>query len=89
MALYTIDHVEGDWVILEDETARAFNVPKAWLPESLREGDVVRFQIDQGSSTGSTLLHVSIAPEERAERLRSSKERRARIPAGPKGDVSL
>lgn len=89
MALYTIDRIEGDWVILEDESARTFNVPKAWLPESLRQGDVVRFRVDHGSEAGATLLHVSSAPEERAERLRSAEERRGKISTGPKGDVSL
>ena len=89
MSLYTIDRVEGDWVVLEDEGARTFQVPKSWLPESFREGDVARVQKHPNSTPTQIVLDVSFAPEERAQRRQSADKERGGIPQGPKGDFSL
>ena len=86
---YTIDRFEdGGWAVLEDSQVRTFTIPRAWLPPSTREGDVVRCQRrdDDGSSRWVlfTLDHTS-----RAERLDRARELRDSLPRGPKGDVSL
>ena len=86
---YTIDRFEdGDWVVLEDPRARTFTIPRAWLPSTAREGDVVRcVLLDDAAGSRSVLFELDSAA--RAEQLARARELRDQLPRGPKGDVSL
>lgn len=76
-------------MVLEDYSGRTFQVPRAWLPTTMREGDVVRIQIEPVSVDGSVVIRVEPAPDARAEQLRAAEQTRSKIPRGPKGDISL
>lgn len=39
--IYTVDRMEGDWAVLEDEGRKMSDVPLAQLPAGLREGDLL------------------------------------------------
>lgn len=39
--MFIIDRFEGDWAVIEFE-GRTFNIPKDLLPQSTREGDVIK-----------------------------------------------
>ena len=88
MASYVLDRFEGtDWAVLEDSGGRTFNIPKAWLPESVREGDVLRVDTQLGADIHG--LRIRIDEHVREERLSNAGMRRDRLPKGPKGDISL
>jgi hypothetical protein len=85
---YTIDRLEnGEWAVLEDEQGRTFTVPRAWLPGGVREGDIIAVSDAPGGD--ARLLRFVIDQHERDERLAEARRRRAQLPRGPKGDVSL
>lgn len=88
MPLYTVDRFEGpDWALLEDETARALRVPRNWLPVDVREGDVIDASV--APRPGATSVVFELDPKKREERLNDARKLRDRLPAGPKGDLSL
>jgi hypothetical protein len=89
MALsYAIDRFDGrDWVVLEDDAARTFHIPRSWVPAEAQEGDVLT--IDTQDSATATALHITIDRDATARRRRQAEEIRQRLPRGPKGDVSL
>lgn len=39
--IYTVDRIEGDWAVLEDENRQMSDVSLAELPAGLREGDLL------------------------------------------------
>ena len=87
MPRYTIDRFEGDdWVVLEDEHARTFNLPRRWLPPEAREGDVLDVSAQAG--TDAHVLRV-VVDHGRDERLAEAIRRRSLLPRGPRGDLSL
>lgn len=57
--IYTVDRIEGDWTVLEDENRQMSDLPLTDLPAGLREGDL----LERGPE-GWTLR-----PELRAQRL--------------------
>ncbi len=86
---YTIDRFEdGDWAVLEDDDARTFNIPRAWLPSTAREGDVVRC-VQRDDAAGSRSVSFALDSAARAEQLSRARQLRDRLPRGPKGDVTL
>ena len=87
---YAIDRFDGrDWVVLEDDAARTFNVPRSWVPADAREGDVIKIHIDLQTSPGATALRLALDPDAKVKRIRDADQRRQQLPRGPKGDVSL
>ena len=88
MPRYTIDRFEGDdWVVLEDERARTFSVPRPWLPPEVREGDVI--DVSAGGAGDAYGLRVVVDVHGRDDRLSQALRRRSSLPRGPRGDVSL
>ena len=62
---YTIDRFEGtDWVVLEDEQARTFLVPRRWLPTQAREGDVV-IEAQQAPDADTVSVRLDLDPKGR------------------------
>lgn len=89
MARYIVDRVEGsDWVVLEDERARTFTVPRSWLPSAAREGDILNaFEQHVGAQT--KVFRFELDPAAREERLAKARRLRDQLPRAPKGDVLL
>ena len=68
MPRYTIDRFEGtDWVVLEDEQARTFLVPRRWLPTQAREGDVV-IEAQQEPDADTVSVRLDLDPKGRSGR---------------------
>lgn len=44
--MYVIDRFEGKWVVVEGDDREVFNLPKSLLPETAREGDVIRIRVE-------------------------------------------
>jgi len=89
VARYTIDRFEnGEWAVLEDERARTFTVPRAWLPSTAREGDVLT-TIEMAEGAGTRTIRFELDPAARDEQLAKARQRRDALPRGPKGDISL
>ena len=83
---YAVDRFDGpDWVVLENDAARTFSVPRSWLPANIREGDVVTVAVDPPTSS----LRILVDAEATASRLHEVVQLRGQLPRGPKGDVSL
>ncbi len=86
---FTIDRFEGgDWAVLEDETGATFTVPRCWLPDDAREGDVLSTSTNDSSGGGKT-LHFELDDVGRQQRLTEATRLRDQLPRAPKGDVSL
>ena len=76
MPRYTIDRFEGtDWVVLEDEQARTFLVPRRWLPTQAREGDVV-IEAQQAPDADTVSVRLDLDPKGRDERFANAKRLR-------------
>ena len=89
MPRYIIDRFEGgDWVVLEDEQAHTFTVPRHWLPTNAREGSVLRASAD-ADGTGTSVIRFSLDSAAQEEELRKAHGRLDALPRGPKGDLSL
>jgi hypothetical protein len=89
MLRYTIDRFEGDeWAVLEDEHARTFRVPRRWVPAGAREGDVLT-ATEAAAEPATQTIRFELDPALRDERLGEAERRRAQLPRGPKGDISL
>jgi hypothetical protein len=85
---YLIDRFEGpDWAVLEDEHARTFSLPREWLPDDVREGDLL--DASRQLALGAHYVRFSLVEHGREARLEAAKRKRAAIPQGPKGDISL
>ena len=89
ISFYAIDRLEGpDWVVLEDDTGRTFQVPRAWLPADARERDVIRVQADH-TNPSAIGLSATIDADATARRAGDASDRRGRLTRGPEGDISL
>lgn len=90
LLFYAIDRFDGrDWVVLEDDAARTFRVPRSWIPAEARERDVIRIESESQASPTATGLRVAVDADATARRLRQADQMRQQLPRGPKGDVSL
>jgi hypothetical protein len=90
MAYYTVDRfADAAWVVLEDDTDRTFSIPKSWVPEDTKEGDVLSLVVDRDRSPSAAVLNVAIDGEATERRRREVDELRQRLPRAPKGDFSL
>jgi hypothetical protein len=87
---YAIDRFDGqDWAVLEDDAARTFRVPRAWIPAEARERDVIRIETESQGSPPATGLRIAVDADATARRLSQVDQLRQQLPRGPKGDVSL
>ena len=87
-AHYVIDRFENNgWAVLERPDGETFNVPQEWVPEAASEGDVLRLELATRGDASRLLLVIDHAEEEK--RLEEAKERRARLPRAPEGDLEL
>jgi hypothetical protein len=83
---FVIDRLEDDgWAVLEAEgSTRSFTIPRAWLPASVREGDVILVELPADGT-----LKMTVDGEETTrvrERMRSLRDS---LPRGPSGDIEL
>ena len=86
--LYAIDRFEDrDWVVLEDDSARTFRIPRLWIPADAREGQVLAIEIEAAATDRA--LRISVDTRATAERQRQVDDLRRNLPRGPKGDLSL
>jgi len=88
VARYTIDRLEADWAVLEDEQGRTFSIPRSWLPADAGEGSVLK-AFDDVVDGAAKVLRFELDPTARDERLKEARSLREQLPRGPKGDVSL
>jgi hypothetical protein len=73
MAFYAVVRFEGsDWVVLEDEHAKTFLVPRRWLPTDAREGDVVK-ESAQPPATDTVSLRLDLDKDATRERAANAK----------------
>jgi hypothetical protein len=87
MASYILERFEdNDWAVLECDGEHV-QVPKSWLPQEAKEGDVLRKT--EASSVGMTHLTFAVDVEQTKVRREKVNELRASLPKGPKGDLEL
>jgi hypothetical protein len=92
---YIIDRFEGnDWAVLEGPNGRTFDVPRFWLPDAAREGDVLRLETsgefdELEADPSSSELYFSIDEAEAQRRLERVEDIRSRLKRGPAGDIDL
>lgn len=85
---YAIDRFEDNaWAVLEQSDGETFNVPKEWLPEDAREGDVLN--VDAASKGAASRLSFTVDAAETDKRREDAAEHRERLPRGPEGDLEL
>jgi hypothetical protein len=86
---YIVDRIEDRvWAILEDGDGPTITIPRAWLPQRAREGDVVRLSTETVSDNERVLRFV-LDSEERERRIGEITALRDRLTRGPSGDISL
>ena len=89
MPRYTIDRFEGDdWVVLEDDRAQTFRIPRHWVPAGAREGDLLNASGERGDPAVQS-LRFELDPAAREHRRAEADRLRDQLPRGPKGDISL
>jgi hypothetical protein len=90
VSFYVVDRFDApDRIVLEDDEARTFTVPRPWLPANTREGDVISVHVDAATTAAASELRLTVDADETARRLREAGKLRQQLPRGPKGDVSL
>ena len=88
MAQYVVDRFEGrDWTVLENPLGKPFSIPREWLPESVREGDVIAIEFQSAEATN--VVTFQLDGDARKQLEAQIIERRASLPKGPKGGFSL
>jgi len=60
--MLVIDRFEGDWAVIEYDRNVTFNLPRRLLPDTAKEGDVIRMDIQVD-------VDATKARRERIERL--------------------
>lgn len=84
----TLERFEDNgWAILERADGETFNVPKGWIPQSAKEGDVLTLELNAYAESSKIALRV-----DREETARRREEAQAWYDATPKvgeGDLEL
>jgi hypothetical protein len=89
MEHYAIDRFEDPGrAVLEDGDGQTFSIPRAWLPEEIREGDVIRV-VEHSAGSGIRRVDFTLDPAAREERIARARSLRDTLPHGPKGDLKL
>jgi hypothetical protein len=91
--LWAVDGMEESTVRVEEDGTRMFTIPRALLPPSAREGQLLRVTRVDGAD-GSVTLTIAVDDEATKKALAHSKAQVTRIAAAskkrdPGGDVSL
>lgn len=55
---YTVESFENEWAVLEADADIIFPVPRAWLPENIKVGDVLSAQVASGGDERSSKLVI-------------------------------
>ena len=62
---YTVDRIEGDFAVIEDENMNTKDVKLCGLPDNIKEGDILKFE-----------NNIYIIDAERTEQVKKSMEER-------------
>lgn len=86
---YTVERFEDSWAVLEVSASQTFNVPRAWLPDAVAEGDVLEVALEGGGEDSE--VRFSIDAEATADLKRRVSEARAKrsVPKAPPGDIEI
>jgi hypothetical protein len=85
---FVIDRFEDEgWVVLETFDGSALLLPRSWVPEAAKEGDVLRVVIDGDGLHRSVAFEVDVA--ETLDRRRWAEGLRDLLEKGPRGDIDL
>ena len=57
---YVLESFENKWAVLEADAETTFPVPRAWLPENVKVGDVLSAEVASGGDEGSLKLALSL-----------------------------
>ncbi|MDQ3396854.1 MAG: DUF3006 domain-containing protein [Deinococcota bacterium] len=85
----TVDRFEdGGWAVLESDDGRVIDLPRAFLPEEARAGDVIRLETAYGGETSVLILRLD---REAADAQRDASGRLLARLRGkdPGGDIEL
>ncbi len=64
---YVLESFEGEWAVLEADADMTFPIPRAWLPENVKVGDVLSAKVASGGDEGSLKLALSLTEGEQAD----------------------
>ena len=85
---YVVEALEHpDLATLEGPDGRALAVPRSWLPEHAREGDLLTALATHATADASVRFEIDAAATE--ERRRTLQQRRDGLPRAPSGDLEL
>ncbi|MES3628865.1 MAG: DUF3006 domain-containing protein [Longimonas sp.] len=88
-ARYIIDRIEdGEWAVLEMPDGTMLDVPTAWLPTDVSEGDVVHADLEAGAQSSTvTFTRDTDATERRRDNLQARRNKLSS--SKPDGPISL
>ena len=84
---YVLESFEDEWAVLEADAETTFPVPRAWLPENVKVGDVLSAEVASGGDEGS--LKLAIDAEATTQRREAAEALQADAVKGPEGDIEL
>ena len=85
---YVVDALEHpDLATLEGPDGRSLAVPRSWLPEHAREGDVLTTLATHANADATVRFEIDAGATE--ERRRTLQQRRDGLPRAPSGDLEL
>ena len=88
MNYVTLERFEDNgWAVLERADGETFNVPREWIPEQAREGDVLSVERDLEGKASRLLL--AIDPEETERRRDEAQTWYDATPKVGEGDLEL
>jgi len=81
---WTVDRIEGEWVVVEASVGRTVQVPRSTLPSRTREGDVLQFEaVADEESAAWKVSRDAASTKERQEAIDSlHKDLKRRDPGG-------
>jgi hypothetical protein len=86
---YTVESFEDAWAVLEKDAETTFPVPRAWLPGSASEGDVLQVQLTGGEEeSGMRFTLDAEATADLKQRVKEAKAQR-QMPKAPPGDIEI
>lgn len=84
---WMVDSVDDHWVRLEDPDGAFHELPRAWLPEAVAEGHVLR--VDVGGEGLERSVRFTIDEAATVRRRSAMGALRERLQRGPAGDFDL
>lgn len=89
---WTVDRLEDEGrVVLETDAGATLDLPAAWLPDAIREGDVLRVEVrrDEEEAPYARAVRFVRDEAETERRRRAAVRLRESLPSGPEGDLDL